>query len=210
MPIAPSYNVEGIYLFKFNNRNTLTMCEICSNLTIKTAEWHQWRRCDVFIANFEQISRIVLVFHCWLWTRKWPLEVSRKRCFNMKQELSLPNVNYNLHLNGKTVSLNKVFVGQFFQYYSVKWYFKSKAHWKLVALSSIFLCVFITQYVLMLPTYSNIFRYPASGSYKILKNIDPLSANPTKWSKTLKQVVGFYRRLVCVCSTILWGGCLKG
>ena len=94
--------------------------------------------------------------------------------------------------------------------YSVKWYFKLKTHWKLVVLSSIFLCVFITQYVLMLPTYSNIFRYPASGSYKILKNIDPLSANPTKWSKTLKQVVGFYRQIVCVCSTILWGWCLKG
>ena len=94
--------------------------------------------------------------------------------------------------------------------YSVKWYFKLKTHWKLVVLSSIFLCVFITQYVLMLPTYSNIFRYPASGSYKILKKIDPLSANPTKWSKTLKQVVGFYRRIVCVCSTILWGWCLKG
>ena len=28
----------GIFLFKFNNGNTRTMCEICSKLTIKTPE----------------------------------------------------------------------------------------------------------------------------------------------------------------------------
>ena len=28
----------GIYLFKVNNRNTITRCEICSKLTIKTLE----------------------------------------------------------------------------------------------------------------------------------------------------------------------------
>ena len=28
----------GIYLFKVNNRNTRTRCEICSKLTIKTPE----------------------------------------------------------------------------------------------------------------------------------------------------------------------------
>ena len=39
----------GIYLFKYNNRNTRTRCEICSKLTIKTV-------------NFEHISHHVLVF----------------------------------------------------------------------------------------------------------------------------------------------------
>ena len=34
--------------------------------------------------------------------------------------------------------------------------------------------------------------------------INPLSANPTKWSNTLKQFVGFCRRIVWVCLTILW------
>ena len=33
----------GIYLLKFNNRNTRTRCEICSELTIKTPERRQWR-----------------------------------------------------------------------------------------------------------------------------------------------------------------------
>ena len=37
------YNPAGIYLFKVNNRNTRTRCEICSKLTIKTPERRQWR-----------------------------------------------------------------------------------------------------------------------------------------------------------------------
>ena len=46
-----------IYMFKVNNGNTRTMCEICSKLTIKTPE-----RSDVFIVNFEQILHIVIMF----------------------------------------------------------------------------------------------------------------------------------------------------
>ena len=48
----------GIYLLKFNNRNTRTRCEICSKLTIKTPE----RRSGVFIVNFEHVSHLVIVF----------------------------------------------------------------------------------------------------------------------------------------------------
>ena len=55
-------NPAGIYLLKVNDRNTGTRCEICSKLTIKTPERRQWRRCGVFIVNFEPISRLVLVF----------------------------------------------------------------------------------------------------------------------------------------------------
>ena len=50
----------GIYMFKVNNRNTRTRCEIYSKLTIKTAE--HWRRSGVFLVNFEHISQLVLVF----------------------------------------------------------------------------------------------------------------------------------------------------
>ena len=53
---------DGIYLLKINNRNTRTRCEICSKLTIKTSERRQWRRSGVFIANFEHISQLELVF----------------------------------------------------------------------------------------------------------------------------------------------------
>ena len=52
----------GIYLFKVNNRNTRTRCEICSKLTINTPERRQWRRSGVFIVNFEHISHLALVF----------------------------------------------------------------------------------------------------------------------------------------------------
>ena len=35
-------NPGGIYLFKFNNGNTKTMCEICSKLRTKTGERYHW------------------------------------------------------------------------------------------------------------------------------------------------------------------------
>ena len=52
----------SIYLLKLSNRNTRARCEICSKLTIKTPERHQWHRSGVFIVNFEHISHLVLVF----------------------------------------------------------------------------------------------------------------------------------------------------
>ena len=52
----------GNYIFKGNNRNTRTRCEICSKLTIKTPERRHWRCCGVFIVDFEHISHLVLVF----------------------------------------------------------------------------------------------------------------------------------------------------
>ena len=51
----------GIYLFKVNNRNIRTMCEICLKLTIKTPERRHWRRYGILIINFEHISHFVLV-----------------------------------------------------------------------------------------------------------------------------------------------------
>ena len=45
------------YVFKVYNKNTRTMCETYSNITIKT---RRWRRSGVFIVNSEQISHIFL------------------------------------------------------------------------------------------------------------------------------------------------------
>ena len=50
------------YMFKVNNRNTRTRCEICSKLTIKTSERRHWRHSGVFIVNVGHISNFVLVF----------------------------------------------------------------------------------------------------------------------------------------------------
>ena len=44
----------GNYMFKVNNINTKTRCEICSKLTIKIP--------DIFIVNFEHILHLALVF----------------------------------------------------------------------------------------------------------------------------------------------------
>ena len=55
-------NPADLYLLKVNNRSTRTSFQICSKLTIKTPEGHQWRCSGVFVANFEHISHLVLVF----------------------------------------------------------------------------------------------------------------------------------------------------
>ena len=53
-----SRNPAVNYLFKVNDRNTRTRCEICLKLTIKTPEQRHY----VFVVNFEHISHLVLVF----------------------------------------------------------------------------------------------------------------------------------------------------
>ena len=55
-------NSPACYMFKVNNRNTRTRCEICSELTIKKPERSHWRRSGFFIVNSEHISYLVLVF----------------------------------------------------------------------------------------------------------------------------------------------------
>ena len=45
----------GIYLFKDNNGNCITMCEICHKSTIKTPERCQRRRSGVLI-DFKQVD----------------------------------------------------------------------------------------------------------------------------------------------------------
>ena len=51
--MLPKLRTDDLYMFKINNRNTRTRFEICSKLTIKTAERLQWRRFGVFIVSFE-------------------------------------------------------------------------------------------------------------------------------------------------------------
>ena len=50
------------YMFKVNNKNTKTRCEICSKLTIKTSEWGHWCCSDLINNNFEHTSHLLLVF----------------------------------------------------------------------------------------------------------------------------------------------------
>ena len=44
-------------MFKVNNRNTRTRCEIWSKLTIKTPERRYFTPCSIaFVVNFEQVN----------------------------------------------------------------------------------------------------------------------------------------------------------
>ena len=52
----------GMHLFIVNHGNTGTMCEVCTKLAIKTPELRHWGLSSVFIVNFEQTSRIILLF----------------------------------------------------------------------------------------------------------------------------------------------------
>ena len=70
-----------IYLVKIKNGKTRSMCEILSELRIRTPERQHWCHSGVFIINCEYISCIVLVFplyfHCFgifqLWASKYQL-----------------------------------------------------------------------------------------------------------------------------------------
>ena len=54
--------LAGIYLLKFNNRNTRKKYEICSKLTTNTPERLHWNRSSVFIVNLEHTSHLILAF----------------------------------------------------------------------------------------------------------------------------------------------------
>ena len=71
----------GNYMFKVNNRNTRTKCEICSKLTIKAPKQSHWRHSDGFIVNFEHILDIFLFFLL--------LSLSRKMSADFEWEFSI-------------------------------------------------------------------------------------------------------------------------
>ena len=56
-----SYFPSGIYLLKVGNWNIKKMYKICSRLTIKTPDWVEWCRFDVFDINFGQISHVAVL-----------------------------------------------------------------------------------------------------------------------------------------------------
>ena len=49
-------NPAGNYMFKVNNRNTRTRCDICSKLTIKIPERRHWRPSGIFIVKFKHFT----------------------------------------------------------------------------------------------------------------------------------------------------------
>ena len=61
--VLPKVNTPiGKLMFKVDNRNTKTRCEIRPKLTMKMPAQHQKHCSGVFIVNFEYILQLVLVF----------------------------------------------------------------------------------------------------------------------------------------------------
>ena len=54
----------GFYMFKVNNRNTRARCEICSKLTIKTPERHQWRHLVSLLLTLNIFYNLFYCFCC--------------------------------------------------------------------------------------------------------------------------------------------------
>ena len=54
------------YMFKVNNRNTRTRCEICSKFPIQTPEWRHWCCSGVFIDNFGCTPALSSVLSVWI------------------------------------------------------------------------------------------------------------------------------------------------
>ena len=81
-------------MFKVKKKTTKTRCEICSELTIKTAKRRYFRLSGVLIVNFEHILHLVLVFSVLILNRKCRLasvvftsifaEAVTQRCFSRK------------------------------------------------------------------------------------------------------------------------------
>ena len=93
----------GIYLFKINNRNSRTMCETCSKLTIKTPDdVIDFTNCSaVSTVEFEQVNAE------WVWAN-WMTSVL---IFLMYLLLKLENVSYicsSVFINGVLIPVNSI------------------------------------------------------------------------------------------------------
>ena len=74
-------NPVNNYMFKVNNRNTKTRCEICSNLTIKTPGGRQWRCSGVFIVNFEPTCSSVSIANFEQVNASWELTAVNQQSY---------------------------------------------------------------------------------------------------------------------------------
>ena len=92
--ISQRNNPASSYMFKVNNRNTGTRCEICSKLTIKTPKRRYWRRFGVFIVNFKHISHLVLVFLLLILSRKMPAGKQHSESDNMVEYYISMQINF--------------------------------------------------------------------------------------------------------------------
>ena len=69
-------NPANIYLRNVNDRNTRKRCEVCSTLTVKSPERHQWYYSGVFTLTLTIFCTFFKCFYWWLWTSRYYLGTS--------------------------------------------------------------------------------------------------------------------------------------
>ena len=79
---AQSKSATVIYLFKINNGNTWTTCEVYSKLTVKTRERRHW-----LVSLLLTLNRFYTFFRCsywWIWTSMHQLRMTEHYCCRSK------------------------------------------------------------------------------------------------------------------------------
>ena len=92
----------GNYMFKVNNRNTRTKCEIGTKLTIKTPQRPRWRQC-----HFRGVS---LFAKSSIWDLKQSYKYASAFCIASKMLFAKKGSNYSkiyLHIQSKWVVSEK-------------------------------------------------------------------------------------------------------
>ena len=85
-------------MFKVSNRNTRTRCEICSKLIIKILgiviiNFEHRRRSGIFIANFEHISHLALMFLLLTLNMYLPIGILLAHCIEVSK-YTFPDILY--------------------------------------------------------------------------------------------------------------------
>ena len=112
-------------LFKVNNRNTTTRYKICSKLTIKTAEWHQWRRSGVFTVEFEQchLENIFAYFRSTHPNLFWKIAVLETEFFHRYFSMIFPGFPKHLFCVTDASSASCIYIVIFCHYWStLRWH----------------------------------------------------------------------------------------
>ena len=68
--VCYKFKLLGPCLLKVSNRNTRTLCEICSMLTTNTPELRHWRHSGVLLLTLSRIQTLLWYFRCWIWTSR--------------------------------------------------------------------------------------------------------------------------------------------
>ena len=88
------YLLAVFLLLKVNSRNTRARFEICLKLTVKILKQRQCCRSDVFVVNFEHISKFRFMFLLLTLNRPRPIGVFLLLVFMLTKNFHLSHVSH--------------------------------------------------------------------------------------------------------------------